>query len=286
MDQTYPESKGCPSPEVSKGKRDSRPSDRTKVQRSTTSAQPRTPKYESLTGTALGETLEKESVQKARQMPNLFTPAHSAIPEANLHYDQARLGLVGPTSDNSRKLFFKPLNKHSTRDQVLQCLEKFGRVEYLRVPYSNKKKKNLGYGFVIFQSSTVSDLLHRHQMKTRIGDKAVGFYKFDLLKYKSKKTEEGIDSLHKEEKPIEDVKFTSIALLESESKLKLSELEHKGHYVKPTQRKLFSVERHVTGSTKYRLNLETLKMKILRDTSSCISQLKKGSVKEVIKPKW
>lgn len=170
------------------------------------------------------------------------------------------------TPDYARKLFFKPLNKHSTREQVLQSLEKFGRVEYLRVPFSNKKKKNLGYGFVMFQSQKVADFLCEHQIRTKIDDKIVGFSRFDMQKFKSKRQNSENSSSEGEFLGNE---LNSLHHIRSGPN-HIDVIESKSHFLKPTCKRFFTIRRH-KDFTKYKFNLEKLRTKEIRDTKSRIS---------------
>ena len=174
--------------------------------------------------------------------------------------------ITAVSPDNARKLFFKPLNKHSSRESILTCLEKFGRIEYLRVPYSNKKRKNLGYGFVVFESQTTSEMLCRHQIKTKIDDKVVGFSKFDMLKYKSKRKDSNCSSDAEEQGKNMELPTLKMPRPEFESGI---QIEIKNHFVKPTSTKFFSIDRTMQGA-KYKYNLERLGMKVIRDTKSVI----------------
>lgn len=174
--------------------------------------------------------------------------------------------ITAASIDNARKLFFKPLNKHSTRERILTCLEKFGRVEYLRVPYSNKKRKNLGYGFVVFESQTTSELLHRHQIKTKIDDKVVGFSRFDMLKYKSKRNYSSCSSESEEQR--ENMNLPTLNMFRPDVDSGI-QIEIKNHFAKPTSKKFFSIDRTMKGA-KYKFNLEKLLMKERRDTNSAI----------------
>lgn len=164
--------------------------------------------------------------------------------------------------DNARKLFFKPLNKHSTREHILTCLEKFGKIEYLRVPYSNKKRKNLGYGFVVFESQTTSELLHRHQIKTKIDDKIVGFTRFDMLKYKSKRNYSKCSS------DAEELDLNSLSIPRPELGSGI-QIDIKNHFLKPTNKKYYSSKRTMQGA-KYKFNLERLVIKEMRDANAAI----------------
>lgn len=172
--------------------------------------------------------------------------------------------------ENARKLFFKPLNKHTTREQVFECLTKFGRIDYLRVPFSNKKRKNLGYGFVVFHSQSVADHLCDFKIKTKIDEKIVGFTKFDIMKFKGKGSFYEPKSEEEDECLIADEVYSSV-LKQSKSEANPSE-SLKFHYMKPTARAFFSIERTVEFSKKkYKYHLESLRGKELRDESKKIS---------------
>lgn len=69
---------------------------------------------------------------------------------------------------------------------MLEQLSSLGDVKYLRVPYSQRKRKNLGYGFVVFQQEAVADKLASNKIVIMIDDKIISFEKFDIGKYKTK----------------------------------------------------------------------------------------------------
>lgn len=176
------------------------------------------------------------------------------------------------SQDNARKIFFKPLNKNTSRESIISCLERFGKVEYLRVPYSNKKRKNLGYGFVIFESNSISDLLCRHKIKTKIDDKIVGFSRFDVLKYKSKNMDSEASSEPVEE-GLDDLKLPSNK--SRADNMEKMNIDVKSHFRKPTKNNYYSIARHHIAA-KYKYNLEKLPMKSIRDmkAASSLSKLK------------
>jgi len=87
---------------------------------------------------------------------------------------------------NEKKLFFKPLNKRTTKEDVSQILSKLGQLSYLRIPYSLKKRKNLGYGFVIYKNEDISAALISNHINILIDGSAVRFSRFDYVKYKAK----------------------------------------------------------------------------------------------------
>lgn len=177
------------------------------------------------------------------------------------------------TSDNAKKLFIKPLNKHSSKDTILSAISKFGRVEYLRVPFSSKKRKNLGYGFVVFESLQVTNMLCDHQIKTKIDDKIVGFSRFDVQQYKSKKAI--LSSCSDSDLGIRnDIEVNnSVTQVRDMLTIPGSEIDQKQHFVKPTKSKYFQLGRD-PHRVKYKYNMERLAMKNIRDTLSTVKLVK------------
>lgn len=80
------------------------------------------------------------------------------------------------------KLFFKPLNKRASREDVHSVLSKLGTISFLRVPFSQKKGKNLGYGFVIFESRDLAFRLIDKTITVELQGKILNFERFDFQK--------------------------------------------------------------------------------------------------------
>lgn len=53
------------------------------------------------------------------------------------------------------KVFLKGLNKSTTKDTVMSVLRGFGKITYLRMPFSSRMNRNLGYCVVIFELTSV-----------------------------------------------------------------------------------------------------------------------------------
>lgn len=53
------------------------------------------------------------------------------------------------------KVFLKGLNKSTVKETVVSVLKGFGKITYLRMPYSTRMNRNLGYCVAIFDSSSV-----------------------------------------------------------------------------------------------------------------------------------
>ena len=174
------------------------------------------------------------------------------------------------TSDNGKKLFFKPLNKHTSKGTILSTISKFGRVEYLRVPFSNKKRKNLGYGFVVFESQEVANMLCDHQIKTKIDDKIVGFSRFNVQQYKSKKA--ALSSCSDSDSGVRNDIEVNNSVMQVRDMLAIpgSEIDQNQHFVKPTKNNYFKLGRDLRR-VKYKYNMERLAMKNFRDALSTVT---------------
>lgn len=78
------------------------------------------------------------------------------------------------------KLFFKPLQKKASREEVYSGLARLGTVTFFRVPFSTKKRKNLGYGFVTFESRELALSLIEKNVPVEIKEK-IYCLTFDLF---------------------------------------------------------------------------------------------------------
>lgn len=57
------------------------------------------------------------------------------------------------------KVFFKCLPRTITKEEVFSQFSRFGRVIQVRLPYSKKKQKYIGYGFVVFENESIAKAL-------------------------------------------------------------------------------------------------------------------------------
>ena len=71
------------------------------------------------------------------------------------------------------KVFFKGLRSKTTKETVYEVLSAFGPVRYLRMPFNNSLKKNLGYGFVIYSENPTGRYLLREVRKLSVDGKEV-----------------------------------------------------------------------------------------------------------------
>ncbi len=112
--------------------------------------------------------------------------------------------------DNYYKLFFKPLDKSLTRNFVFNYLSKLGKIKYFRMPFSEKKQKNLGYGFVIFESRDLCNMLVDHHIVFLIEGKRARFQRFNIQKYKVKREKTSSSSLDGEDNyPIVNTQYNN-----------------------------------------------------------------------------
>lgn len=82
-------------------------------------------------------------------------------------------------TDKDVKVFFKSLKKSTTKTSVAQVLSTFGELKYIRLPYSKLKKKNLGYGYVIFQDSEVTEHVLNNIQTVSIDNKLIELRRFE-----------------------------------------------------------------------------------------------------------
>lgn len=59
----------------------------------------------------------------------------------------------------STKVFFKCLPRMITKEEIYSQFSRFGRVLQIRLPFSKKKHKYIGYGFVVFESAATAAYL-------------------------------------------------------------------------------------------------------------------------------
>lgn len=102
------------------------------------------------------------------------------------HKNLLRKKRILDSIDKNCKLFFKFLNKNTTEDKLVQVFSCYGNVIHIRVPYSRKMGKNLGYGYVIFDSSEGPETLMRSGVEIKVDGKVLGFYRFDESKYQNR----------------------------------------------------------------------------------------------------
>lgn len=83
------------------------------------------------------------------------------------------------------KLFFKFLNKRTDLDTLNEVFASYGEVIHLRIPFSQKKKKNLGYGYVIFSNAASIKAIMSSPTPVIVDGKPLVFYTFDQSRYRN-----------------------------------------------------------------------------------------------------
>lgn len=101
---------------------------------------------------------------------------------------KSRLGLQtqDKQASNSKyqaelKVFFKCLPRTITKEEVLEQFTKYGRVLQLRLPYSKKKQKYIGYGYVVFEQEMVAVQLIKITKQLILGGKPINLQAFNEI---------------------------------------------------------------------------------------------------------
>lgn len=90
--------------------------------------------------------------------------------------------------ETRQRVFFKGLKKWTTPCTIYSVFSKYGKIEEIKVPYSNSTKRNMGYGYVSFEDEQVSLNLLKYHSSMLIGGKTVELSAFSFKeKYASKR---------------------------------------------------------------------------------------------------
>jgi hypothetical protein len=98
--------------------------------------------------------------------------------------------------DDVVKVFFKGLKKTTTLETVSEVFGRLNTIKYIRFPFSVVRKKNMGYGFIIFEDQNFAmNLIH-----------AIGFIEVDgakvqLSEFRKESRAEMRNKGHKEKTP-------------------------------------------------------------------------------------
>ena len=76
------------------------------------------------------------------------------------------------------KIFLENLPKRASLVEIQNKLAAFGTLRYLRVPYSPQKRKNLGYGQVVFEDQELAKRLAQQKATFTIFDRVVNLSSF------------------------------------------------------------------------------------------------------------
>ena len=77
------------------------------------------------------------------------------------------------------KVFFRGLYKRTTKDTVEKALLQYGELNYIRLPYCNSKRKNMGYGFAVFKDANVAIRILNNVKRILIDDRIIELSPFD-----------------------------------------------------------------------------------------------------------
>ena len=115
--------------------------------------------------------LMHKEVQERRAPPVLY-PATTQI----------RKRLSKSQKDKNVKVFFKSLKKSSTLESVVHALSEFGQLKYVRLPFSKTKKRNMGYGYAIYEDGNDAIDLLRTNKNVLVDGKPVTISSFSFAK--------------------------------------------------------------------------------------------------------
>ena len=143
--------------------------------------------------------------------PNLGYTDQCSICSLGLRYPiySTNHGTIGDKNHCSieyakdKKIFFKSLKKTSKKETIERVFSQFGRLKYLRVPFSKQRQRNLGYGYAIFETQEVRDFLLQNVKEIQIDGKTVYFQSFMEHNQKSKNKIKELKSIL-DQKKLED----------------------------------------------------------------------------------
>ena len=75
-------------------------------------------------------------------------------------------------------IFFKCLKKTTTPDTIRQVFSRFGKLAYVQLPYNKVKKRNIGYGYVVFYHRSVGKYLVEQVKAINIDGKLINICPF------------------------------------------------------------------------------------------------------------
>ena len=131
--------------------------------------------------------MANERMQLLRKLTFLSTSVEDQVAPCALDTGRAVFG--GAQDINSPKIFFNSLKKKTTRDEVQAALVQHGEILYLKLPFNIPKKKNLGYGYVIFKDPSIGHQLLESIKRIEIDGKLIELTLYtDPEKNASKKT--------------------------------------------------------------------------------------------------
>ena len=123
----------------------------------------------------------------------------------NLYYKNEHLsqGRFKDDSTEPIKIFFKNIPREMNTKDVSSFFSKYGKLKYIRVPYSMKKKRNMGYGNLVFEDRSLAKMLLSQEKYLKIENKLIELSELEPRKKKKKTISEGdLESRRKISNPI------------------------------------------------------------------------------------
>ncbi len=115
---------------------------------------------------------EESQPRRALPAPKPSTSSPSSI----------RKRLSKSQKDQNVKVFFKSLKKSTTLESVVSALSQFGQLKYVRLPFSKTKKRNMGYGYAIYEDASDAIGLLRTSKQVLVDGKPVAISSFSFAK--------------------------------------------------------------------------------------------------------
>ena len=132
-------------------------------------------------------TFERGQKEASGQLPPRSSLKKSKVPNFCLQ-EETEQDEKAITPEEGIKIFFKALKKTTTKTAVEKALSDLGDLRYLRFPYSKAKKRNLGYGYVVFKDSAIASHLLSVVQKIEIDGRQI-----ELQPYKEKDRKSNIE---------------------------------------------------------------------------------------------
>ena len=93
------------------------------------------------------------------------------------------------------RVFFKSLRKRTDQAAIEQVFSKYGELQMVRLPFSETKKKNLGYGYVVFKDQEIGMDMILHVKRVKIEGKIIKLREFDVNRQKKYKEVENLSKI-------------------------------------------------------------------------------------------
>ena len=115
--------------------------------------------------------------------------------EKAIHTVQSSEPAQKQTKKKEIRVFFKSLRKRTDQAAIEQVFSKYGELQLVRLPFSETKKKNLGYGFVVFKDQEIGMDLIAHVKRLKIEGKIIKLREFDVNRQKKYKEVENLSQI-------------------------------------------------------------------------------------------